>query len=151
MSYWNGSLSEVSFPDQSINQYSSAIPGYFLCLGECFVNLFSGWITEKKPFSSISLSYFVIVCELLRHQKNYINPLHPHSRYIPHTVLSKLPEVLTRRICLTIKSFFNQLIIISIMLMTLVFVSVVQVKGKTYYSRCWSLFSGHGLRKDGSD
>ena len=109
MSYWNGSLSEVSFPNQSINQYSSAIPGYFLCLGECFVNLFSRWITEKKPFSSISLSYFVIVCELLRHQKNYINPLHPHSMYILHTVLSKLPEVLTRRICLTIKSFFSWL------------------------------------------
>ena len=34
-------------------------------------------------------------------------PLHPNvSLYILHTVLCIFPEVLTRRICLTIKSFF---------------------------------------------
>ena len=127
MSHWNGSLSEVSFPNQSINQYSSAIPGYFLCLGECFVNLFSGWITEKKPFSSISLSYFVIVCELLRHQKNYI--ITP-SQYVYSPYCSQLASWSTDEKDLPNNQEFLQLIIISITLMTLVFDSVVQVKGK---------------------
>ena len=37
-----------------------------------------------------------------------INPLHPNiSMHILHTVLYTFPKVLTRRICLTIKSFFS--------------------------------------------
>ena len=36
------------------------------------------------------------------------NPLHSNiSMYILHTALYTFPKVLTRRICLTIKSFFN--------------------------------------------
>ena len=36
-------------------------------------------------------------------------PLHPNiSRYILHTVLNTSPKVLTRRICLTIKSFYHR-------------------------------------------
>ena len=36
-----------------------------------------------------------------------VNPLHPNiSRHILHTVLNTFPKVLTRRICLTIKSFY---------------------------------------------
>ena len=37
-----------------------------------------------------------------------INPLHPNiTIYILHTVLYTFPKVLTRRICLTIKSFIS--------------------------------------------
>ena len=37
-----------------------------------------------------------------------VNPLHPDiSMYILHTVLYTLPKVLTRRICLAMKSFFS--------------------------------------------
>ena len=36
-----------------------------------------------------------------------LNPLHPHmSKVILHTVLHTFPKVLTRRICVTIDSFF---------------------------------------------
>ena len=46
------------------------------------------------------------------------NPLHPNiSMHILHTVLYTFPKVLTRRICLTVKSFFY-LVIISLILMT---------------------------------
>ena len=39
---------------------------------------------------------------------NVFNPLHLNiSMYILHTALYAIPKVLTRRICLTIKSFFN--------------------------------------------
>ena len=49
------------------------------------------------------LIYLWVYC--LRHSS--INPLHPNiSMYILHTVLYTFPKVLTRRICLTIKSFF---------------------------------------------
>ena len=38
---------------------------------------------------------------------NLFNPLHPNiSMHILHTVLYTFPKVLTRRICLTVKSFF---------------------------------------------
>ena len=38
----------------------------------------------------------------------WVNPLHPNiSMHILHTVLYTFPKVLTRRICLTIKSFFS--------------------------------------------
>ena len=38
----------------------------------------------------------------------YVNPLQPNiSAYILHTVLFTFPKVLTRRICLTIKSLFS--------------------------------------------
>ena len=38
-----------------------------------------------------------------------INPLHPNiSMHILHTVLFTLPNVLTRRICLTFESFFSK-------------------------------------------
>ena len=48
-----------------------------------------------------------------------VDPLHPNIiMHILHTVLYTLPEVLTRRIRLLIKSFFL-LVIISFILMTL--------------------------------
>ena len=38
--------------------------------------------------------------------KPILNPLHPNiSMHILHTVLYTFPKMLTRRICLTIKSF----------------------------------------------
>ena len=47
-----------------------------------------------------------------------VNPLHPNiSMHILHTVLYTSPKVLTRRICLRIKSFF--LVIIPFILITL--------------------------------
>ena len=45
--------------------------------------------------------------EGLENQVSFI-PLHPNiSRYILHTVLNTFPKVLTRRIGLTIKSFYH--------------------------------------------
>ena len=39
--------------------------------------------------------------------KSFFNPLHPRfSIHILHTALYTFPKVLTRRICLPIKSFF---------------------------------------------
>ena len=39
---------------------------------------------------------------------NLFNLLHPNiSMHILHTVLYTFPKVLTRRICLTVKSFFT--------------------------------------------
>ena len=53
------------------------------------------------------------------------NPLHPYiSRHILHTVLYTFPELLTRRICLKIKSFYK-LLVISLILVTLMFDSGV--------------------------
>ena len=41
-------------------------------------------------------------------QNTTFSPLHPNiSLHILHTVLYTFPKVLTRRICLTIKSFFS--------------------------------------------
>ena len=49
---------------------------------------------------------------------NLFNPFHLNiSMHILHTVLYTFPKVLTRRICLTVKSFFY-LVIISLILMT---------------------------------
>ena len=49
---------------------------------------------------------------------NLFNPLHPNiSMHILLTVLYTFPRVLTRRICLTVDSFFY-LVIISLILMT---------------------------------
>ena len=48
-----------------------------------------------------------------------VNPLHQNiSMHILHTVLHTFPDVLARRICLTIKSFDLHLIIIFYILMT---------------------------------
>ena len=48
------------------------------------------------------------------------NPLHPNiSRHILHTVLFVLPMILTRRICLIIKSFIDFFFIIFFIVMTL--------------------------------
>ena len=45
--------------------------------------------------------------EGLENQVSFI-PLHPNiSGHILHTVLNTFPKVLTRRICLTIKSFYH--------------------------------------------
>ena len=50
----------------------------------------------------------------------YCYSVHPEINvHILHTVLCTFPKVETRRICLTIKSFFNKLVIISFILMTL--------------------------------
>ena len=50
-----------------------------------------------------------IIVKGLRNNNHFIlNPLHPNiSMYILHTVLYIFPNVLTRRICLAIKSFFS--------------------------------------------
>ena len=51
----------------------------------------------------------------------YLTPLHPNiSMHILHTVLYMFLKVLTRRICLTIKSLFY-LVIILLILMTFMF------------------------------
>ena len=51
----------------------------------------------------------------------YLTPLHPNiSMHILHTVLYIFLKVLTRRICLTIKSLFY-LVIILLILMTFMF------------------------------
>ena len=55
--------------------------------------------------------------------------------HILHTVLYTFPNVLARRICLTINRVL-QLIIISLILMTLMFYSGVILKGEIRY---WSL------------
>ena len=48
-----------------------------------------------------------------------VNPLHQNiSMHILHTVLHTFPDVLARRICVTIKSFDLHLIIIFYILMT---------------------------------
>ena len=45
---------------------------------------------------------------VLHSQAKHFNPLHPNiSMHILHTVLYTFPNVLTRRICLTIEKFFN--------------------------------------------
>ena len=55
----------------------------------------------------------------------YLTPLHPNiSMHILHTVLYMFLKVLTRRICLTIKSLFY-LVIILLILMTFMFDSGV--------------------------
>ena len=47
--------------------------------------------------------YFLITQEFAN-----VNPLHPNiSMHILHTVLYTFPNLLTGRICLTIKSFFS--------------------------------------------
>ena len=52
----------------------------------------------------------------------FLDPLHPKiSMHILHTVLYTFPLVLTRRICLKIKSFFTELVIISSTLMASMF------------------------------
>ena len=65
-------------------------------------------------------------------REGIINPLHPNiSMHTLLTILDTFPNMLVRRICLTIK--FLQLIIISFILMTLMFDSGVILKGE---SRC---------------
>ena len=55
--------------------------------------------------TSVSLD---VQCMYLSRNEFFYNPLHPSiSMHILHTVLSTFPKVLTRRICLTIKSFFS--------------------------------------------
>ena len=57
----------------------------------------------------------------------YLTPLHPNiSMHILHTVLYIFLKVLTRRICLTIKSLFY-LVIILLILMTFMFDSGVML------------------------
>ena len=57
--------------------------------------------------------YFDIICDLSLNRRTatwnlFVNSLHPDiSMHIFHTVLCTFTNVLTRRICLTIKSFFN--------------------------------------------
>ena len=68
--------------------------------------------TQIPPFGSVA---------------KQLNPFHPNiSMHILHTVLCTFPKVLTRRICLTIDSLF-QLVIISVILMTFMCVSGVRM------------------------
>ena len=68
-----------------------------------------------------------------------VNPLHPNiSTHIFHTVLCTIPKALTRRICLTIRSFF-----ISLILVTSMFDSGVILEGEI---RSWSLLGFKGLK-----
>ena len=65
----------------------------------------------------------------------------PHiSMHFLHTVYYTFLEMLTRRICLTIKSFFNKLMIISFIFMTLMFDSGVILLREI---RCQSLLEVH--------
>ena len=53
-----------------------------------------------------------LVTQVVAYYNNYLqlllNPLLPNiSMYILHTLLCKLPNVLTRRICVTIKTLFS--------------------------------------------
>ena len=60
---------------------------------------------------------FILILSLLE----VINPLHPNiSIHIPYTGLYTFLKVLTRRICLTIKSFY-WLVMISLILLTLMY------------------------------
>ena len=58
------------------------------------------------------VSSLFLVTQVVAYYNNYLqlllNPLLPNiSMYILHTLLYKLPKVLTRRICVIIKSFFS--------------------------------------------
>ena len=49
---------------------------------------------------------FFLLCDIVTVNQNSFNPLQPNiSMHILHTVLYTFPKVLTRRICLIIKSF----------------------------------------------
>ena len=68
-----------------------------------------------------------------------LNPLHSNiSMHIPHTVLYIFPVVLTRRICLTIMSFFRDHFVYSQVLNAL----GVKLLGEI---RCLSLIGLRGL------
>ena len=48
----------------------------------------------------------LVVCSVVALNQIYLNPLHPKIiMHILHTVFYTFPKVLTRRICLIIKSF----------------------------------------------
>ena len=60
--------------------------------------MFSAWEGETEWVSRLPKEY----------KEGLFNPLHPNiSIHILHTVLYTFNKVLTRRICLTIKSFFS--------------------------------------------
>ena len=77
----------------------------------CFVQINSvkiSWILSffaHATLFSLSLCTLTPVCIFLNWS---FNPLHPNiSIHILHTVICIFTDVLTRRICLTIKSFFS--------------------------------------------
>ena len=61
---------------------------------------------NKKKCICLERTWLIII--VLCDSGVVCNPLHPHiSMHILHTVLHTFPEVLMRRICLTIKSIFR--------------------------------------------
>ena len=67
-------------------------------------------LTVQRPLGcqNDSPTTFKLCAEQSTIQKGYLNPLHPNIiMHIFHTVLYTFPEVLTWRICLTIKSLFS--------------------------------------------
>ena len=62
---------------------------------------------EKEIFPAGTDSRFLREVQSLN-QQEILNPFHPNiSIRILHTVNRTFPKVLTRRICLTIKTFFS--------------------------------------------
>ena len=73
---------------------------------------------EKEIFPAGTDSRFLREVQSLN-QQEILNPFHPNiSIRILHTVNHTFLKVLTRRICLTIKTFFFLLVIISFILVT---------------------------------
>ena len=73
---------------------------------------------EKEIFPAGTDSRFLREVQSLN-QQEILNPFHPNiSMHILHTANRTFLKVLTRRICLTIKTFFFLLVIISFILVT---------------------------------
>ena len=122
--------SNLSVDDSScLNSLSLKPVGYITC-SSSFVwhkfHLAIQWQTRKRPLSTrmakhpfhyyfVSFIYFSFTyffnfwwLNQAKTDVKIINPLHPNiSMHILHSVLNTFPKVLTRRICLTIESFFR--------------------------------------------
>ena len=86
-------LSEVHFVAEYLRALNLKFIGRIRYWESDFFSLFH--TQEKKDYIFLTFLHF-------------FNPLHPIiSMHILHTVLCTFPKVLTRRICLSIKSLFN--------------------------------------------
>ena len=82
----------------------------------CYTRQPSGW-KSRRPQNDVYLAFVlnaIIYSSSTLHIYNWLhdvfNPLHPNIRmHILHTVLYTFPNVLARRICLTIMRFFSWL------------------------------------------
>ena len=88
--------------------------GVFKKVFFCYTRQPSGW-KSRRPQNDVYLAFVlnaIIYSSSTLHIYNWLhdvfNPLHPNIRmHILHTVLYTFPNVLARRICLTIKRFFS--------------------------------------------